>query len=376
MPQPVRRLFVCLVALVATGLVLAGSPAIAQRPATLPAASAPPGLVALAALPQTAIQPTGSPAPVASAGDIASATPIKVAIGLYIIDIAHLDLKESQFFADFYIWYKVAPEVVGTWTPDSIEFMNGSVQSATPIATDTAADGRICWWQRVKGTFRGRFNLHLYPFDSQVLPLVIEDNTLPVDRLVLVPDTAEPLALRNWVEKAVQVPDWTIDKAEARTDVHEYRTDFGLTAAPTRDTAATRYSRFAFAVYIDRLFVPHFIKFIIPLLVIAGMAYVVFWINAREFQAQCGITVTALLSAVALHISQADALPAVGYLVIADKIFILFYLVIFSALVQTVIVNNYAKKRHLEWAQRFDEMFRLLFPLFLIGGTLIIIITC
>jgi len=68
---------------------------------------------------------------------------------------------------------------------------------------------------------------------------------------------------------------------------------------------------------------------------------------------------------------QADALPAVGYLVIADKIFILFYLVIFSALVQTVIANNLSKSGKPKESQRLDDFFRVAFPAALLIGVLL-----
>lgn len=291
--------------------------------------------------------------------------PIEVEVGLYILDIAHLDLKESEFFADFYIWYKT-PENA-SWSPKTIEFMNGTIENATPLSHQMTESKKNLWSQRIKGRFRGRFRLHAYPFDQQNLPIIIEDSDYQKDYVVFKPDIAAPVDFAAWTDPGLKIPDWQKSSAEVSVDTHSYVTDFGL-----ETKKATEYSRFTFSLNIKRLFMPHLIKFILPLIIIAGMAYMVFYINASEFETQCGICVTALLSAVALHIAQADALPAVGYLVMSDKIFILFYLVIFSALVQTVINNNYAKRRRFDMAIYLDKKFRIWYVVVLIIGNILV----
>lgn len=296
-----------------------------------------------------------------------AAEPEKVEIGLYVIDIAHMDVKESEFFADFYIWYKVATD--STWTPANIEFMNGAIEKATAITPSKNKVNKKYWIQRIKGRFRGHFRLHAYPFDQQILPIVLEDSEEPLIKLKFAADEDLNQDAMNWLEPELIVPDWDKHGASYTIDTHQYKTDFGLGVAEE-----SRYSRFTFRVVLKRTFVPHLIKFILPLIIIAGMAYMVFFINAREFETQCAICVTALLSAVALHISQADALPAVGYLVMSDKIFILFYVVIFSALVQTVVNNSFVKKNNIEKAIRLDSFFRVAYVVVLALGVILIFI--
>ncbi len=296
------------------------------------------------------------------------AEPQKVELGLYILDIAKMDVKESEFFADFYVWYKVP--LNATWTPENIEFMNGTIEKATPPTPSANHTGKKYWIQRIKGRFRGHFRLHSYPFDEQILPIVIEDSELNTSDLTFSADSDISSDALNWLEPELQVPDWKKAGASFAVDIHQYKTDFGLGTK-----AESKYSRFTFKTKLNRLFLPHLIKFILPLVIIAGMAYLVFFINASEFEAQCGICVTALLSAVALHIAQADALPAVGYLVMSDKIFILFYVVIFSALVQTVVVNNYAKTGNLQFAIKMDSAFRVWYVVTLILGIFLIFLS-
>lgn len=297
--------------------------------------------------------------------------PLKVEIGLYVLNITRLDMKDCDFNADFYIWYKLDPLASGVWSPETIEFANGTIESASPLQTDTPTDGKLYWSQRIKGKFQGNFNLHRYPFDSQTLSIIIEDREAPEDQVMFVPSIGAPPNFMEWIDPKLQVPDWKIANANLVIATHHYHSDFGLENG-RKDSKKANYSRFEFSLNIDRLFIPHMIKFLIPLLVIAGMAYLVFFIHASEFESQCAICVTSLLSAVALHISQSDALPAVGYLVVADKVFILFYIIIFSALVQTVIANNYQSAGNLEAASRLDQTFRYAYILGLIIGGFVI----
>lgn len=313
-----------------------------------------------------------SPVPASGSSPLIATQPLLVEIGIYILDMAKLDLKEKQFFADFYIWYKWKENPAFPWSPDNIEFMNGNVEWTSRISTDTLWDGSNWATQRIKGTFRGKFNLRNYPFDTQVLPLIIEDNQYNSEKLTFIPDHANPDAGR-WVESSVEVPEWKITGASFATDIHKYETNFG-DDNPSDPATYSRFARFGLQISLQRFIIPHLIKFIIPLLVIAGMAYLVFYINAQEFEAQCSISVTALLTAVALHISQADALPAVGYLVTSDKIFILFYLAIFSTIVQTVVVNNYAKRGDKTMAERIDVTFRYVYPVILLCGCLVLVL--
>ena len=295
-----------------------------------------------------------------------------VEVGMYLLDIAKLDMKESEFFADFYIWYKAPLVASGQWSPETIEFINGEVEFASPLTADDSLENQLYWSQRIKGRFRGNFHLQRYPLDRQVLPITLEDRDQTADRMTLAPEKTAGKAHERWVDPNLFIPDWTVEEVIASSTLHRYITTFGLTGADGKK-AGLPFSRFTFRMKIHRIFMPHLVKFVIPLLIIAGMAYVVFWINAKEFESQCAISITALLTAVALHSSLADSLPSVGYLVLADKVFIMFYILIFSSLVQTVVANNFAKRGDVPVAAWLDQAFQVLFPVALVLGSIGII---
>jgi branched-chain amino acid transport system substrate-binding protein len=250
--------------------------------------------------------------------------PTPVHAGVYVLDIADLNLSRFTYRVDFYLWLSWRPR--DGFDPTHFEFANGRDVQQAEIDSKRLADGREYRCYRIRGEFRGRFDFHRYPFDQHVLPVALEDQTLDEDRLVYVP---EPAVL----DPALAIPSWRVLPATLRDGRHAYATDFG---DADRNGREETYARATLEVPIDRQIVPYLIKFILPLLIIVNCAFLVFFIHHKELEVQSGISVTALLLAIAFHISQADKLPEVGYVIVADWFFFISYLVIFATVAETV----------------------------------------
>jgi hypothetical protein len=107
--------------------------------------------------------------------------------------------------------------------------------------------------------------------------------------------------------------------------------------------------------------VPYAIKFILPLIVIVLMSFMALFIGTDKFEVQTGIVITALLACVAFHISQANSLPEVGYLVKADKFFIVSYVLIFLTLIKAV-ASHTLQKTNAKLQRTLDRGSRVGFP--------------
>lgn len=317
-------------------------------------------------------QPTSSPAP--SAESASPATPLRVFLGLFVNDYAHIDLKNHNFFADFYIWFRAKPRPGETWNPSSIEFMNGRKVDMVKVDEKKLPDGYSYWEYRAKGIFRGRFDLAHYPLDHQPLRIIIEDSQNWSKKLELVPDPTHHAERMRWIDDLIQIPDWTVERAQTLTATHDYRTNFGDTT-PGLSLDLAKFSRFTFVATIERRSGTHLVKFLIPLLVISGLAFLTFFIKTADFGVTSRLCGTALLSSIALHITSSRNLPEVGYLLISDKIFILFYLAIFITLVEKVAVNRFNAANRSDSAVRLERAFRFAFPTFLAIGSVVIFLT-
>ncbi len=286
--------------------------------------------------------------------------PAKVFTGFYIYSITELDLVEGSFLVDGFVWFRWKSPLLGD---DSFEFsfVNGTIESI-----DEARPIEFQGWRRQSRRFTARFRagfvLYDYPFDSQVLPLVVEHRWYGSGRLEFVPDTEAELsgdAQSSFLGEQVQVGDWTIAQVEHRGVIKKFETDFG---SLRKDEWDLRSSRYEFLITIERAVLPYLAKVVFPLTVFVLMTYCVFFINPKEFLAQAGMCIVALLTCVAFHTFQSDSLPAVGYLVAADKFFLLSYLVILLALMATVWCHRVHSRGDVQRARRLAARFRWLFP--------------
>jgi hypothetical protein len=301
-------------------------------------------------------------------------TPLQVATGIYVNDVARIDIMQHEFFADFYLWFRAKLRPGETWTPQSIELMNALRAELTKVEEKKLPDGSSYWEYRAKGTFRGHFDLADYPLDLQTLPIAIEDATAFARKLVFVPDPTHTPDRLRWLDKLIHIPDFEVRDVGVNVSVHEYGTNFGDTT-PGLSADLSRFSRFKVTITIERIFLPHLVKFLIPLLVISGMAYVTFFMKAPEFSTTSRLCGTALLSSIALHITSSRNLPEVGYLLVSDKVFILFYLVIFLTLLEKVAANRLVAGGKEAAAHRLERAFRVGFPAFLLTGSLLVYYT-
>src|SRR5262249_49728676 len=140
---------------------------------------------------------------------------------------------------------------------------------------------------------------------KQVLPLMLEHRWNGVDQLVFVPDDgAVPEGKKleqSFLASNLKIGDWIIASARHRVETKQYETDFGSIQKGVWDGKSSRY---LFEVQLRRRLAPYILKVLLPLLVIVAMGLSVFFMDAREFSTQCGVSITALLSCVAFQISQ------------------------------------------------------------------------
>jgi hypothetical protein len=288
--------------------------------------------------------------------------PVVVKTGVYLSSIDSFDIRKGSYEFTGYLWFRWQRPL----EPDNrIDFVlvNGNMESID--------DGEIRhhdgWYRqshRFQARLRNAFPLHEYPFDQQTLRLVLEHRWLGTEHVVFEPDNQalpEDALASSALGPDVQVRDWSIlrDRVSHESVVQTYSTDFGWLNPNKWDRASSRY---VFEIPVARSLIPYVIKSVVPLVIIVLMSFCVFFINATEFQAQVSITITALLSAIAFHISQANALPKVGYLVAADIFYLLSYAVIFLTLVQVLVAHVVYHRGYHQRAEQLDRGAMVIFP--------------
>lgn len=303
------------------------------------------------------------PAPAAAKG------PTVVTLGFHIFDVRDVELKGEKFYCDFYMWmrFKAPQDPEAAKDVEKLEFMNGQVDTREELDRKKIGDVTyICW--RISGTFHFSAKLQKYPFDTQRLEIVIEHPSLEVDQVVYQDDVESykrsGLRPQVWgVTEGLDIPEFSLREIDRRPLESVYRTDFGDISKPAG--SCSTYSRFVVAMRFARDFWPYFFKIIIPLIVIMAMAYLVFFLPAKEIQTASGLAITALLSCIAFNITVSQNLPEVGYLVVSDKFFLSTYILLFLTLLQSVL--TYAANDAGKDVGKWDRLSRILFPVLYIG---------
>jgi hypothetical protein len=313
----------------------------------------------------------------------------RMRIGLYVNAVREVDWRAQNFLVDFYWWirYPCPTSDEERKRLEALEFVNGNLGMGQE-AKAQSLEHETQEWKMIEGengaeryvSFRtiGRFyfqaNFQRYPFDRQVLPIVIEHEVLTADELELVDDEEsyqrgkEPR--ERWgLAPLMQVPDLKITGATRTFGPHLYSTNFGDPDV----VGETRFARVTFAIVVGRSYWPYLLKILFPLLIIVTLAYLVFYVPARELEVAVGLTVTSVLASIAFQLTVADDLPNIGYLVTSDLIFYLCYFLIMTAMVETVYTHNLEKKGRKALADAVERAARLLYPAILVLGLFIII---
>jgi hypothetical protein len=123
-----------------------------------------------------------------------------------------------------------------------------------------------------------------------------------------------------------------------------------------------------FTIEAARDYGAYLIKILIPLVIILVLAYLVFFVPARDLDVAVGLTVTSVLACIAFQLTVADDLPSIGYIVTSDRIFHLCYFLIMTAMAETVYTHNLEKRGHENTAARIEHWARFLYPTLLILG--------
>ncbi|MBF0118374.1 MAG: ABC transporter substrate-binding protein [Desulfobacterales bacterium] len=105
--------------------------------------------------------------------------------GFDLIEISNLNIKEQTYTLDFYLWFRFQ----GEFDPENIYFTDAVVpiNLGKPILEETAENIKTVTY-RIKGNFRGNFNLKSYPFDSQSLQMRFYNKINNRAKLIYIPD--------------------------------------------------------------------------------------------------------------------------------------------------------------------------------------------
>ena len=310
----------------------------------------------------------GLAAPAGSAAAQSSSGPSEVFVGAYINDVKEVDLATNSFSVDLYFWLR--------WTnPDidpsqSIEALNprDAWLAVTRLyeSPEQLSDGSYYNVIRYLGAFSTKFAMHDYPFDRQVLKVILEDADLTTTDLVYVADPLSPTT----VNPDLDLPGWVPDAPTVKVTNTPYPSTWGNTDA-TGDEA---YSRVTIKLPVHRPVVSSAVKMFFPLGLVLLTGVLTFFLKPTMVESKVATAITALLTLVALQFTVTGVLDSVGYLTMIEVIYALSFMFVLYAL--GISIYTAWAKRDLETADavRFDRrsmIYGFAAYLLALGGTVV-----
>lgn len=292
--------------------------------------------------------------------------------GVFLNEVRRIVLR-STFEADLYLWLRFMP-IAGTFPdPADITFPNlvdGDFDPAEPAERRTLPDGSVYELWRVQGEFRNDFDLRRFPFDHQSLGLSFFNTGADGDRIVYVldermgpgplealhdggSDVASPEAFRSLAQ-------WTpLAAAERRMSL---RTESAL-GDPDRTGLQNfrEWSGFVVSVDLERRTMATVAKTLLPLFLMGLIMLASLYFPRGLIREKVMVAVTAALSAAVLLSAVNTQLGEVGYTVVAEYAFFVFFGLSLLCIIAVVVTEHYRLDGHHDAAARVDFWTRALF---------------
>jgi hypothetical protein len=276
-----------------------------------------------------------------------------VVVGMYVNQVASIDVKGNTFLADFYLWFRWQGDIDPTLTFELVNAIEPWSFAREAVYKDAAGtphpdvlpDG--CKFQQfhIQGRFGHPFELSAYPLDEQLIRIKLEDSKYTSNELVYIGDEKDSRA-----DPALKIPGWTILESRGEVGSRTYATAMGdprLSALPC--------TQFRFTMRLGRPLVGYLSKTLVPISFVLLITILIFFVGHKYFEGRLGLAVTNLISAVALQLTTNADLPQVGYLVLVDKLYNFSYLLILFSMFESTLAVRYHDAGNEALAKRLDR---------------------
>ena len=288
--------------------------------------------------------------------------PTEVSLGFRLIDVTEIDDISQSITADFLLvqsWTDPRlAEFDGCnfsldeiWTPNIDVINSGRLFKRLRELVDVQEAGAVRYVQRFRGALVFPYRAHRFPFDQHDIVISLlsldygeNDVVLVIDENITGPGT-----------RGFNIPDWTIVSATAATS-QQYVEVYDRT-----------HILFSFDILAKRISDYYVWKVILPLILIVAMSWTVFWIDPAQFGPQIGMSATSMLTLIAFQFAMTSILPRLSYFTIMDKFITGSTILVFSALVVSVVTSYLVSIKRPTRARVIDNNCRWIFPVVYFG---------
>ncbi len=271
--------------------------------------------------------------------------------GMDFFRINSIDITHQNFDLELFLWFRW----MGELDPENFDFVNGiyGIEDKTEVLRKDYSEPvkYICY--KIKGTYLTHFDLRIFPFDAQHLPLLLAHKTRDADRLMLVIDRG---GLNPSPLEAMFSGEWQYDGREDSLGTFVHHSTFG-DPGYGRKKKGSLFSTYRLDIMLKRVMLPYLITLFLPLCLMMIVCLGAVFIPKEQFGERMSLVMTSLLSVIVFHLAMQDKLPNVGYLTKADQYFIVSYVVVASFILKTIGVNSLLHSGREHIAAKVDKVF-------------------
>ncbi|HEU5382324.1 MAG TPA: ABC transporter substrate-binding protein [Ktedonobacteraceae bacterium] len=262
--------------------------------------------------------------------------------GIDLKEVSAIDVTDSTFTADFYLWLRYT----GTENATAITFPNASSVTFDPSApvTNQTIDGLHYRLYHVRGDFRADYDFHDYPFDQQQLIISFQNTLLTADRLVYVIDTqglqlGQSTTTVDTTAAFQLLTSWTYISTGYASDTFTNRSTLGNPQL-FNTQVRTDYSGLEMTITIQRKVLPYLISHLLPQVLLFLLVYASLFLSTKHLGDRLVLIVTALLTSAVLLLSVNSELPAIGYVVSLSYIYYIFFAICLLCMIAALLMER------------------------------------
>ncbi len=254
-------------------------------------------------------------------------TPIQVVTGVYVDRIIEVEMPDSRWTVDFYIWFNWQDE--GIDPGSTFQVVEGKITDKRELE-NTRSERGFYQLYRVTAEITKHFNTSRFPCDDHLMTIRIEDRVLQSYQLKFIADKKG-----SAVSSRVKIPGYEIHKTSMIAKPHSYKTRRGNLNLP--EDFKTTYSQLVYGLWIRRPGFGFFFKLFQGTFAAVAIALVAFFIKPTSLDPRFGLSVGAFFAAVANNYIASSLLPDTGIMTLADIVNAIGMVTIFFTILQSAI---------------------------------------
>lgn len=288
------------------------------------------------------------------------AGPTAVRVGVYVIDVTHVQEVEKTFTGDVHFslrWEdpRLSADALGRslagcplelddiWDPAVLIVNLRSADRIESPLLSVDESGNVLYRERFYGTFTASLDLHDFPFDQQVLPITTVARSSP-EEVVLRADST-----RLGMVDSLSISGWSVRQGEVSAEAF---------AVPGLGVSLPRFEQRLLARRDSAFWL---LRALLPLGIVLLMASVVFWIDPIVYPRQVGFAFTSILTLIAYQFSISISMPEISYLTRFDRFIIGASLLVLLTALEAVVAGSLANGGRVEAARRMNRWARWIY---------------